>query len=111
LPRVVQDAICEARNGPGIDDRITRWVEGREVQNCASCGLREPFYDISTTYTKTQQLTEDGLRGSVGFLAVCCLSAHGIRFPMRLLRRVEYNFGGWIRRPPTELCRRLPGLL
>src|ERR1700689_44975 len=36
---------------------------------------------------------------------------HGIRFSMRLVRRVEHNFGGRIRRASSELRRRLPGLL
>src|SRR5271166_4290460 len=36
---------------------------------------------------------------------------NGIRLPLRRLRRMEFHFGGRVRRTPAELCRRLPGVL
>jgi hypothetical protein len=46
-----------------LASRITtgKVVEGRREKNSASCRPLDAFYDISITYTKTQQLTQSGL--------------------------------------------------
>ena len=53
---VACDAICGARNGPGIDDRPCAHGLPHAGENNAAWGVLGHIYDISITYTKTQQL-------------------------------------------------------
>jgi hypothetical protein len=76
------------------------------VLRAATSPLRlfNDLHEGSTTYGKRLPASR-----SLGRCAM--LSAYGVRFPVRVLRGMEYNFSRCVRRPPAELRRRLPGLL
>ena len=114
---VTYDALCGAGNGPGFDDRSRGQGNDRPRRKYASCGLPEAPYDKSITYTKTQRLTpslndlQAARRETPALFHALCCPRDGFRFPMRLLRRMECDFGRRICRTPPKLRRRLSGLL
>jgi len=56
---VLQDGHSGAGNGPCCDDRCASQAQLHPPQDRASWSLPGPLYDLSSTYTKTQQLTGD----------------------------------------------------
>jgi hypothetical protein len=63
-PSILKNAIAEPETA--ITSTIVSHIEVRDCprKNYASCGLLEALYDISTTYTKNQQLTGNASRKS-----------------------------------------------
>jgi len=57
---VIQDAICGAADGPGIDDLSRNRERGSAEKIVPPAASQTPprlVYDFSITYTKTQQLS------------------------------------------------------
>src|ERR1039458_166010 len=58
LSRIIQNALSGAGNCPSFDDRCRGWGKHRPLQNRTSWSLPSALYELSTTCTKAQRLTE-----------------------------------------------------
>ena len=116
-----QNALCGAGNGPGFDDRPRGRGKSSSAKNMRvlrACkrasttfqSLARRLNDLQY-HEPVEPAANDPQAISLRHRLSLCSFCHGIRFPMRFVRRMEHHFGGRVRRTTPELRRRLPGLL
>jgi hypothetical protein len=102
-----------------IDVAVGEIIVREKISPPAAC--ERPFTNFQSLTRRLNELQfgvpanhTDERRSNHFHGAICsqlCSFCNGIRFSMRVVRRVEYHIGGRVRRTTPELRRRLPGLL